>query len=131
MTELIAVADKNGSAPNRRYHRSAAAPPVDIFENGEEVLVVADVPGVPSGSIDVHVENGTLTLETKRPAEPQEDAAPALAREYDEVDFVRTFRIPAGIDTENISAEAKNGTVVVRLPKTAAAKPHKITIRSG
>jgi HSP20 family molecular chaperone IbpA len=40
-----------------------------------------------------------------------------------------TFRVPAGIDTATISAETKNGTLVVRLPKAAAAKPRKIAVK--
>ena len=50
-------------------------------------------------------------------------------REYDETDFVATFRIPAGIDTTAIAAETKNGTLLVRLPKAAAAKARKIVVR--
>jgi HSP20 family molecular chaperone IbpA len=129
MNEVATVSDKNGSA-GKQYHRRLLAPPVDIYENSEEVLVVADVPGVPSDAIDVRFENDTLTLETTRPS-AKDAAVPALAREYDEVDFVRSFRVPPGIDTANIRGEAKNGTIVVRLPKVAAARAHKITVRAA
>jgi hypothetical protein len=71
--------------------------------------------------------HGTLTLEAKRATE---NGGPALAREYDEADFARSFRIPAGIDAVNIKAEAKNGTVLVRLPKIAAVKARKIAVQS-
>jgi HSP20 family molecular chaperone IbpA len=130
MNEIATVSDKNGSA-GKPYQRRLVAPPVDIFENSEEVLVVADVPGVPSDAIDVRFENDTLTLETKRPSGGKDGPVPALAREYDEVDFVRSFRIPPGIDTANIRGEAKNGTIVVRLPKVAAARARKITVRAA
>jgi HSP20 family molecular chaperone IbpA len=119
---------KNGSAVARAYHRRAVAPPVDVFENADELLIVADVPGVRNDGIDLRVENDTLTLDAKR-AYPSEDS-PALSREYEEVDFSTTFRIPAGIDTGGISAETKSGTLVVRLPKAAAAKSRKIVVRS-
>ena len=68
-----------------------------MFENADELLIVADVPGVPNDGIDLRVENDTLTLVARRPARRGGDP-PALVREYDEVDFVATFRIPAGID---------------------------------
>jgi HSP20 family protein len=119
--------ETNAVQQGKQYRARAVAPPVDVFENGDEVLIIADVPGVPAGAIDVRVENGTLTLEAKRATEK---VGPALAREYDEVDFIRTFRIPAGIDTASITAEAKNGTVLVRLPKIAAVKARKIDVRS-
>jgi HSP20 family molecular chaperone IbpA len=116
----------NGTAPAKAYHRRAAAPSVDVFENADELLIVADVPGVPNDGIDLQVQNDTLTLTARR---PQPSESPALVREYEETDFVATFRIPAGIDTAAIAAETKNGTLVVRLPKAAAAKARKIVVR--
>lgn len=116
--------------PTPYVARRAVEPPVDILESADNVLLVADVPGASVETVDVRVENDTLTLEAKRPSASQ-DAAPALTREYEEVDFARSFRIPAGIDTANITAEAKNGTVVVRLPKAAAAKTRKVDVRAS
>lgn len=121
----IAVRDSNGASA-KTYDRRAVSPPVDVFESADDLLIVADVPGVQSGNIDLRVESGTLMLRAKH-AIPKEEH-PALAREYDETDFAATFRIPAGIDTTAINAEAKNGTLVVRLPKAAAAKPRKIAV---
>src|ERR1700677_3975443 len=102
----------------------AVAPLVDVFENADEVLIVADVPGVSVGAVELRVENGTLTLEAKNPARA-EPGDPALAREFEAVNRTRSFRIPDGIDTTRISAEGKNGTLVVHLPKVAAVKPRK------
>ncbi len=121
--------ETNGTNPARAYRHREVTPAVDVFENGEELLVVADVPGVPADGIEIQVENDTLTLSAKRPAKAEE--GPALAREYEEADFRTAFRIPAGIDAAAISAETKNGTLVVRLPKAAAAKSRKIVVRSG
>ncbi len=118
----------NGTASSKAYHRRAAAPSVDVFENADELLIVADVPGVRNDGIDLQVQNDELTLTARRLAVSE---SPALVREYDETDFVATFRIPAGIDTSAIVAETKNGTLVVRLPKAAAAKARKIVVRSG
>ena len=126
MSEITTVREQNGAVPARVPRRRAVAPPVDVFENGDEILIVADVPGVPGDGIDLRVENGTLTLLAKRPADS--DESPALVREYEEVDFATTFRIPSGIDTTAIAAETKNGTLVVRLPKAAGAKPRKVLV---
>ena len=124
MSESIHL-QKNGTIPGKAYARRAVSPPVDVFENADEFLVVADVPGAPPGGIEVRVENGTLTIEAKRAGEE----GPTVGREYEEVDYVRSFRIPAGIDAANIAAETKNGTLVVRLPKIAALKPRKIDVK--
>jgi HSP20 family protein len=117
---------KNGTTTARAYQRRAISPPVDVFENSDELLIVADIPGVPNDGIDLQVDNDTLTLAARRP--PASTEPPALAREYEEVDFIATFRIPAGIDAAGIVAETKNGTLVVRLPKAAAAKTRKIVV---
>jgi HSP20 family molecular chaperone IbpA len=127
MNQVTTTSQNNGIAHGSTYQRRSVAPPVDVFENADELLLVADVPGVAAGSLDVRVENDMLTLEARR--EVPKDEPPALAREYEEVDFATRVRIPAGIDTANISAEAKNGTVLVRLPKAAAAKARKIVVR--
>jgi len=118
MSESVAVRENNGTVKSKQYYARAISPPVDVFENADEVLVVADVPGVPGSAVDVRVENGTLTLEAKRSGEP-------------EAVFARSFRIPPGIDHANISAEARNGTVVMRLPKVAAVKPRKIAVQGA
>jgi HSP20 family molecular chaperone IbpA len=104
------------------------SPPVDVFENADEVLVIADVPGFGTDTVDVRIENDTLSIETKR---QQTSEARALAREYEVVDFARSFRIPGGIDLQAITAEAKHGTLVIRLPKAAAAKARKIAVRAS
>jgi HSP20 family molecular chaperone IbpA len=132
MNDVATVQPKNGQVSSKVYQRRSAAPPVDVFENQDEVLIVADVPGVSNDGIDLRVENDTLTLIARRPAqEERAERSPALVREYDEVDFEATYRIPAGIDTSAIAAEAKHGTLVVRLPKAAAAKARKIVVRSS
>lgn len=129
MNDVIAANGKNGIHRAGAYQRRTTAPPVDVFENADELLIVADVPGVPNDGIDLHVENGTLTL-TARRAESKEEP-PALVREYEEVSFSASYRIPAGIDTGAIAAETKNGTLIVHLPKAAAVKARKIVVRSN
>lgn len=128
MNDVIAFTEKNGINRAGAYQRRTTAPPVDVFENTDELLIVADVPGVPNDGIDLRVENGTLTLTAHRPE--SHDESPALVREFDEVDFSASYRIPAGIDTGAIAAETKNGTLVVHLPKAAAVKARKIVVRS-
>jgi HSP20 family molecular chaperone IbpA len=127
MNQVTKVEEKNGAVAGKAYQRRTVAPPVDVFENADELLIVADVPGVPNDGIDLRVENDTLTLVARRPDGGGD--APALVREYAEVDFTATFRIPAGIDTAGIVAETRNGMLLVRMPKSAAAKARRIVVR--
>jgi HSP20 family molecular chaperone IbpA len=126
----MSIQAKTGTSESKTNPARSVAPLVDVFENADEVLVVADVPGVAVDGVELRIESGTLTLEAKNPAR-ESRGAPALAREYEEVDRARSFRIPDGIDTQRISAEAKNGTLVVHLPKVAAVKPRKIEVRAS
>src|SRR5689334_8656769 len=81
--------------------RPSVTPPCDIYENADEILVVADLPGVPTDAVQIRLEKGELTLEARRdlPAEGS-----ALSAEYHGRDFSRRFAVPAGIDGDRISA---------------------------
>jgi HSP20 family molecular chaperone IbpA len=129
MSEAVKVRENGGpTVQAARQARRVVAPAVDVFENDHEVLVVADVPGVSEDAFEVQVENDKLTIETKRHAV---NDARALGREYEEVDYARSFRIPAGIDAPKVSAELKNGTLTVHLPKSEAVKARRISVRTG
>jgi HSP20 family molecular chaperone IbpA len=129
MSDAVKVRENGSQAVQAgRSARRVVAPPVDVFENDHEVLVVADVPGIPEDAFEVRVENDKLTIETRRPAASD---ARALAREYEEFDFARSFRIPAGIDGPKVSAEVKNGTLMVRLPKSEAVRPRRVEVRGN
>jgi HSP20 family molecular chaperone IbpA len=129
-TEISVRANNGKASAAARAERRTASPPVDVLENADEVLVLVDLPGVRGEDVNVHVENDTLTLEARRAA-PAVTQGPALLRECDEVDYARAFRIPAGIDVSRVTAETRNGTLTIKLPKSAAAKPRKIAVQSS
>ena len=108
--------------------RAAVAPAVDVYENKEEILILADVPGVAKDAMNVHFEKGKLTLEARRA--DTKDLGRVLAAEYRPFDFRRTFAVPQGIDAEKIVAELKDGVLKVHLPKAAALKVRQIPIGS-
>lgn len=111
--------------PEKIEQRPAIAPNVDVFENENELLVVADMPGVTQDRMSIHFEKGRLTIEGTRPA-------PAWTPRFAEAahaDFRRTFLVPQGVDAESISAELSNGVLAVHLPKHASVKPRRIEIK--
>ena len=109
--------------------RVAVAPPIDIFENESEVLVIADVPGVASDGVSVNFENHQLII-TASASMPEVDGSP-LFREFADVDYRRAFELAPGIDAGKISAELRGGTLRIHLPKSEALKPRKITVSAG
>ena len=105
-------------------------PHVDILEQKDELTLVADMPGVKSESIDIHFEDGVLTLQGKIEPRYRENVNFLLC-EYGIGDFYRTFRLSEHIDAQRIHAECVQGVLTVHLPKVEAAKPRKIEVRAG
>ena len=110
--------------------RAVVAPPVDIFENNEKLLVVADMPGVAPADVAIHFEKGTLTFEGKR-KQTGPAGAKLVASETRFADYRRSFALPQGVDAEKISAEIEGGVLRIHLPKLAALQPRQIPLRAG
>jgi HSP20 family protein len=107
----------------------AWAPPVDIYQNGEQELVLkAELPDMVREDIDVTVENGTLTIkgEKKFASEPKEEHFHRIERRYGA--FSRSFSLPQTVDATKVTAEYKNGVLTVRLPVREEAKPRSIKV---
>jgi HSP20 family protein len=107
--------------------RPAIAPAVDVYENKDELLIVADVPGVAREQMAVHLDKGKLTIEARR---EDRNEGGLLAAEYRAFDYRRTFVIPQGIEADKIVADLEHGVLKVHLPKVAALKPRQIQIRA-
>jgi HSP20 family protein len=105
-------------------------PQVDIVETGDELVLVADLPGVKSDAIDIDFEDGVLTLQGK--VEPRyAEGLNFLVREYGVGDFYRTFRVSEEIEVSRIQAESTGGVLTVHLPKAEKARPRKIAVKSA
>lgn len=109
----------------------AWAPPVDIFERGDDLVIRAELPGVTREEIDIRAENGRLVLkgERKRSAEARDQNTYREERVYGS--FTRSFSLPTTVDTARIAASYKDGVLEVVLPKAEEAKPKKIAIQAA
>lgn len=104
------------------------SPAVDIYETDNELVLKADLPDVDQKSIDVRVENQTLTIAGERKFEKEENVKGFHRIERSYGTFVRSFAVPNTFDTEKIGAAFKNGVLSVSLPKKEAAKPRQIKV---
>lgn len=117
---------------NRLFNEPRAArpwaPPVDILETENALVLKADLPGVDLNNIDIQIEQGTLTLKGERQFErPSENGGyHRLERSYGE--FSRYFSVPDTVDSDQVKAEYKNGVLTVTLPKKEVAKPKAIRV---
>ncbi|WP_044245451.1 Hsp20/alpha crystallin family protein [Chondromyces apiculatus] len=127
-TENTLANDRARNQAESFQQRATVAPRVDIHENADELLVVADLPGVLQDGLSVNLEKGELTIEGKRV-----DAARLVpGKDVGGLwDYRRTFVVPRGIDAEKIAAELKDGVLFIHLPKSAAVKPRQIPVKSN
>jgi len=104
------------------------APPVDIYETENELVVKADLPDLQDKDIDVHVENNMLTIRGERKFDKtvNEDSYLRVERAYGS--FMRSFSLPATVNSENIRAEYRTGVLILHIAKRAESKPKQIKI---
>ena len=123
--ELAKTEEKN--IEKTRNLRSAI-PAVDIYENDNEILLHADMPGVVKEDVSVNIDNGTLSLSGVRKIETK---GSSNWEEFSDVEYVRSFSVPQTIDIERVEAELKDGVLKLHLPKSEEAKPRQIEINAA
>jgi HSP20 family protein len=103
------------------------APPVDIFETENELVVKVDLPDLEEKDIDVRVENNMLTIRGERKFDDvHEDNYLRVERVYGS--FMRSFSLPNTVSSENIRAEYHNGVLTLHMAKLEESKPKQIKI---
>jgi len=102
-------------------------PPVDISERENEFVIEADMPGMREENIDVQFHQGELTI-LGRSDMPEQAEDNYRFRQFETVDFRRTFRIGESVNAANISAQYADGVLTVHLPKAESLKPRKIEV---
>jgi len=136
--ELLSVHDRVNRLFSNAFTRTDGeeasgfwVPPVDIYEEGDNLILKAELPGVRKEDLDVSVENNLLTLsgERRQESEVKEDQFHRLERFYGK--FTRSFTLPVGIQTGHIHAEVRDGILTVTLPKAEEAKPKRIQIKAA
>ncbi len=118
------------AAENTR-RQNIIVPPVDILEDKDNYIFLADMPGVAPENVDVTFENGILTLEGRAGDVPARDGLRVLVREYHRGTYRRSFAVDAPINADDITAKLVNGELTVHVPKAASAKTRKITVNAG
>jgi HSP20 family molecular chaperone IbpA len=103
------------------------APPADIYETRDALMVILEMPGVEKGKVDVHVEGGVLSVEGRLDLTKYQGLLP-LYSEYNIGHYSRSFRLSNKINQEKIGAELKEGVLSVTLPKLEEAKPRAIQV---
>jgi len=104
-----------------------AYPPVNVFNEGEDFVVVAELPGVRKEDLDVQVRGDTLRIKGKKTL-AYEPKASVHRRERAAGEFDRTLTLPAQLDASKVAAEYKDGVLTVRLPRAESERPRSVAI---
>jgi HSP20 family protein len=105
-------------------------PAVDVYEDPQKLVLKFEVPGIKPEDLDIRVEGRVLTVrgERKWDSEQKEENYHRIERRYGS--FVRSFTLPATVDTENIDAQSEHGVLQLTLNKKPEAKPKQIQVKA-
>lgn len=120
MTEQL-LGVQSGSARTPRFM------PMDLYRSGDHYVLHADLPGVDPGSVDVGVENGTLTIKAQR-SERTDVGVQWIASERFAGTYLRQVALGDDIDADRITATYANGVLTVTLPVSERAKPRRVAV---
>lgn len=107
------------------------APPVDMVDRNNEILVRVDLPGLSEKDVHVSVDNGMLTISGERAEEHESKDDDYYYAERWAGSFARSLALPAGVDADRISARMKHGTLEIHLPKTKDAVGKTIEVKAA
>jgi HSP20 family protein len=113
------------SAQSTWFYRSD----IDVHETDAEYVVYADMPGATSEDLDIRYDRGMLMLRARIKARQDPEKTSYLIHEYGVADYQQEFRIGEEIDTDGISAEFRDGVLILRLPKSARPRLKKIEVK--
>ena len=131
--EIRSVFDRffqNGEIDQSNVVTSDWAPRVDIREEAERFLIEADIPGVDPKDIEIHMENGVLTIRGERKSEARNEQSGYSRVERSHGVFYRRFALPDTANAEGITASGKHGVLEIAIPKRPEVKARRINVNA-
>ncbi|WP_319508191.1 Hsp20/alpha crystallin family protein [uncultured Methanolobus sp.] len=134
MEEMVQMQDmlnnmfKERSFGEKWSETGILAPLVDVMDEGSDILVTTDLPGVEKSDVDLDVSDNLLTISAKRSASSEENEGGYLRRERTYSSFSRTITLPEAVTTEGAKAKLEDGVLTVTLPKLQIEERKKILI---
>ena len=128
--EISAKTQTKSTGAERTKYTSTYVPMVDIYEAGENLYLMADMPGTDESGVNITLEKDILTIEATTDESICGQRKPTYS-EYGIGDYYRQFTLSDEIDREKIEASMMNGILKVVLPKAEPHKTKKIAIQAG
>jgi HSP20 family protein len=114
-----------------RQGGEGGGPAMDVYEDGESLVVETHVSGFKPDDLEINVEQGVLTISGQTKAEQERKERNYLVREQRTGRFSRSLRLPATYDADACTAQFEDGVLRLAFPKSEAAKPRRIQIGGG
>ena len=132
LTDLRSEIDRLFEAPLARTSEFFGwTPAFDVYEEQDNFVVKAELPGMKKEDINVSLQDGTLIISGERKGETKDEGAEVFRAERYFGKFQRTVSLPATVAVNNVKAEYKDGILTVTLPKSEKAKPKQIEVKVG
>lgn len=110
--------------------RPTAFPALNAWEDGERLMIEAEVPGLKLDDLEITVKGNELMLKGTRPAVEDEQTV-YHRRERGCGEFARYVTLPVDVDADRVEAALKNGVLTIVLPKAEKARARKITVKTA
>ncbi|HSQ42237.1 MAG TPA: Hsp20/alpha crystallin family protein [Fibrobacteraceae bacterium] len=105
------------------------APRVDVFDEGEKLIVEAELPGVRKGDVSVNLERGVLTIKAEKKSTRDTKNKDLYVAERTFGAYERSFRVSEEIDTDSIKATFEDGVLRVEMSRKPEAAGRKIEVK--
>ena len=128
-TRMDRLFEDFGRWSNTPSFYEARWPHIDLRDDGDKLLLTADVPGLAEDDIKITLNQNVLSIAGERKAEPPEGFA-VHRKERGTFRFSRSFELPCKVDPERVAAVTKNGVLTIDLAKAPEAQPRQITVRA-
>ena len=113
-----------GDEPTNRM----IVPAMDVVETQDELVLTAELPGLPKEEVKITIEDGVLTISGEKKFEKKEEGKDYYLVERRYGTFHREVTLPSQVDASKALASFENGVLTIRVPKAEAAKPREIEI---
>jgi HSP20 family protein len=138
LKDLMALQERMNKLFDETFSRGAQdvdvgawSPPVDIMEQGDEIIIKMEIAEVEQKEIDIKVEGNALTIKGERKLEEGTKREDYLRLERPYGTFSRSFSLPTTVDHEKVKASHKDGILRIVLPKKEETKPKQIKVEVG
>ncbi len=133
LNTLLALQDALDVAQDTGYFEGTTTnrgvyPPVNIFEKGGDLVLVAELPGIKKEDLQLQVRGNTVRLAGERVINYGENVSYHRI-ERNSAKFDRTLKLPINVESDQVKAEYKDGILVISLPRAEADKPRRIAIQ--